>query len=37
MAKSTNQKLKLVYLAKILFEETVESLGVALAELSSRR
>lgn len=36
MAKSTNQKLKLLYLAKIFFEETDESHGLTMAELISR-
>ena len=36
MPKSTNQKLKLLYLAKILSEETDENHGLTLAEISAR-
>ena len=36
MAKGNNQKLKLLYLAKILMEETNDSNGLTLAEIASR-
>ena len=36
MAKSSNQKLKLLYLAKILTEETDENHGLTLAEITAR-
>lgn len=36
MAKNANQKLKLLYLAKFLFEETDETHGLTMAELISR-
>ena len=36
MGRTENQKLKLLYLAKIFFEETDESHGLTMAELISR-
>lgn len=36
MAKSTNQKQKLLYLAKFFYEETDESHGLTMSELISR-
>ena len=36
MAKGTNQKLKLLYLAQIFSEETDEDHGLTLAEIAQR-
>lgn len=36
MAKGNNQKLKLLYLAKILMEETDEEHGISMATIIAR-
>ena len=35
MAKQSNQKLKLLYLVKILFEKTNEQTGLTITQLSA--